>query len=91
MSEGKWRLVVAASAARALERLPERVAAAMVEFMTGPLLESPRRVGKELGRELAGIWSARRGPYRILYEIDEASREVRVLDVDHRSDVYRRR
>jgi len=63
----------------------------MVEFMIGPLLESPRRVGKELERELAGIWSARRGPYRVLYELDEASHEVRVLDIDHRSDVYRRR
>ena len=91
MSAAGWRLVVAASAARALERLPERVAAAMVEFITGPLHESPRRVGKELQRELIGIWSARRGPYRILYEIDEPSREVRVLDVDHRFDVYRRR
>lgn len=91
MTEPIWRLVVAASAARALERLPERVAPAVVEFLTGPLLENPRRVGKELKRELVGTWSARRGSYRVLYEIDEARREVRVLDVDHRADVYRPR
>lgn len=85
MTGEPWRLVVAASAARTLERLPERVAAAIVEFMLGPLLESPQRVGKQLKRELAGIWSARRGPYRVLYEIDERAREVRVLDIDHRA------
>ena len=91
MSSEPWRLVVAATAERALARLPERVAAAIVEFMLGPLLESRRRVGRELQRELTGVWAARRGPYRILYELDEGTHEVRVLDVDHRADVYRRR
>ena len=76
----------------------------MLEFLNGDLLRTPRRVGHELQRELAGTWSARRGVYRILYEIhDRADTEptpdagpedagmVRVVDVDHRGDVYRRR
>jgi len=68
-----------------------RVAAAVVEFMVGPLCENPRRVGHPLQRELAGLWSARRGAYRVVYEIDERANLVTVLYVDHRSDVYRRR
>lgn len=84
-----WRLVVAPSAERTLARLTERVAAAIVEFMVGPLLEEPTRVGKPLRRELAGYWSARRGSYRVVYRLDEDRREVRVALIEHRSDVYR--
>ncbi len=91
MSDGSFELRVAASAERQLGRLPERIAAAVVEFMLGPLCENPRRVGHPLQRELAGLWSARRGAYRVVYEIDDAGRTVTVLRIDHRSDVYRPR
>lgn len=83
---------VAKSAARAIaERLPEAVGAAVLEFVTGDLLREPRRVGRPLQREFAGLWSARRGVYRVVYEIDDEARVVRVVDADHRSSVYRRR
>jgi mRNA interferase RelE/StbE len=91
MSDGSFELRVAASAERQLGRLPERIAAAVVEFMLGPLCENPRRVGHPLQHELAGLWSARRGAYRVVYEIDEAEQRVTVLRIDHRSDVYRSR
>jgi mRNA-degrading endonuclease RelE of RelBE toxin-antitoxin system len=86
-----WRLRVAASAERQLARLRERIAAAVVEFLLGPLCENPRQVGHPLQRELAGLWSARRGAYRVIYEIDEDERVVDVLRIEHRSDVYRPR
>ncbi len=91
MNDGSFELRVAASAERQLGRLPERIAAAVVEFMLGPLCENPRRVGHPLQRELAGLWSARRGAYRVVYEIDDAEQRVTVLRIDHRSDVYRLR
>lgn len=91
MTEGAWQLIVAASAEGQLDRLPEKVAAAVVEFMLGPLLENPRRVGHPLQRELAGAWAARRGNYRIVYGIGEVQRTVFVLRIDHRADVYRPR
>ena len=86
-----WQLVVAPAAARTLARLSEKVAAAIVEFMLGPLLDEPTRVGKPLQRELTGYRSARRGSYRVIYRLDEARREIRVLRIEHRSDVYRSR
>lgn len=90
--EGEYELVVAPPAARAIsEQLPEPVTAAVTEFLTTSLIRGPRRVGKQLRRELAGIWSARRGTYRVLYRIREDPREVVVLRVEHRSDVYRPR
>lgn len=61
-----------------------------MNFITGDLLDEPRRVGKPLGRELAGMFAARRGEYRVVYEIDDEAKTVTVLDVDHRRDIYRR-
>lgn len=91
MSDRPNELRVAASAERQLARLPDRVAAAVVEFMLGPLSENPRRVGHRLQRELAGLWSARRGAYRVVYEIDDSYNIITVFRIDHRSDVYRPR
>jgi mRNA-degrading endonuclease RelE of RelBE toxin-antitoxin system len=85
-----YELLVTPPAARALsQRLPEPVAAAVIEFLTNTLIREPRRVGKPLRGELAGIWSARRGTYRILYRITEDPREVIVLRIEHRRDAYR--
>jgi mRNA-degrading endonuclease RelE of RelBE toxin-antitoxin system len=73
-----------------MQRLPPRVVAAVVEFAFGDLAREPRRVGKPLHRELAGVFSARRGPYRELYRIDDDRSTVSILRVDHRADIYRR-
>ena len=91
MTTEAWRLSIAASAERSLDRLPPKIATATVEFMLGPLVEAPRRVGHPLQRELAGLWSARRGAYRIVYELNEAELLVNVVRIDHRADVYRPR
>lgn len=88
--EANYELVLTPPAVRAIQsELPEAVAAAVIEFMTGPLVENPRRVGKMLRRELEGIWSARRGTYRVLYRINDHADEAVVLRIDHRRDVYR--
>ena len=86
----QWRLVVAASASRGLSRLPEAVAAAVVQFMTGPLLETPTIVGKPLQRELQGYWSARRGAYRVIFRLEPQDTLVVVVRIEHRSSAYRR-
>ena len=86
----RYQVVLTSPAARAIrETLPEPVAFAVIDFITGPLLDAPQRVGVELRGELEGVFSARRGTYRILYRIDEANLEVIVLRVAHRRDVYR--
>jgi mRNA interferase RelE/StbE len=89
----RYGLGTAPPARRALaERLPIEVASAAAEFITGPLMDDPRRVGKPLGAELVGIYSARLGrDWRVLYEIDDPKHVVIVLDIRHRSAAYRRR
>jgi len=90
LTNRRYELVVTAPAARAIqETLPEAVAVAVIDFMTGPLLDNPKRIGAPLRDELEGIWSARRGTYRILYRIDDEAREVIVLRIGHGRDIYR--
>jgi mRNA interferase RelE/StbE len=71
------------------ETLPEAVATAAYEFITGPLLQQPYRLGTRLMPPLDDRFSSRRGTYRVIYRIDEKSRTVTVVDVGHRRDVYR--
>jgi mRNA interferase RelE/StbE len=72
------------------QRLPEAVAAAVLEFCDAALADNPHRVGKPLFGPLAGCHGARRGTYRIVYRIDEDHRGVHALDIDHRSEIYLR-
>lgn len=64
------------------------MALAALEFINGPLLDNPRRVGKPLNPPLAPAYSAHRGAYRILYLIDDTTRVVEITAIGHRSDVY---
>jgi mRNA interferase RelE/StbE len=88
-----YELGTAPPARRALaERLPLDIATAVAEFITGPLIDNPHRVGKPLGEELTGIHSARLARnWRVLYEIDDTKHVVIVLDIRHRSAIYRSR
>ena len=73
-------------------KLPPDVAAAAVDFITGPLIGNPKRLGKLLRAPLDSTWSARVvRDWRVLYEIDEEKHEVLVADIRHRADAYRRR
>jgi mRNA-degrading endonuclease RelE of RelBE toxin-antitoxin system len=74
-----------------VQRLPEAVAAAVLEFCDSALAANPHQVGKPLFGPLLGCHGACRGTYRIVYRIDDDTRTVHVLDVDHRADVYRTR
>lgn len=87
--DGVYTTRFTATAKRDLDRLPPRILAAVIEFAFGELTRQPRRVGKPLRRELAGHLSARRGPYRLLYRIDDETQTIWVHRVDYRADVYR--
>ena len=86
MSEAPLPVAWTPTAKRALTRLPEKAAAAAVEFIYGPVAEIPRRVGKALRRELEGLYSARRGAFRIIYRISDV---VTIIAIDHRAGIYR--
>jgi mRNA interferase RelE/StbE len=88
----RYELLLSGAARRALEHdLPVAIASAVWEFCRGPLSENPRRVGKPLGRELTGYFSARRGAYRIIYRLVDEAPVVHAVRIEHRADVYRPR
>ncbi len=82
-------VVLVPGARRALtDTLPPSAAFAAWEFISGPLAQRPRIVGARLRAPFEDQWRARRGEYRVRYRIDEDSREVIVLGVDHRRSTY---
>jgi mRNA interferase RelE/StbE len=86
----RYSLRIAPTARRQLaEVLPEGVAMAAYEFIVGPLLDNPHRVGKRLRPPLEDRHAARRGTYRVIYRIDDRERSVTVVDVARRRDAYR--
>jgi len=91
MTEPGYAIAWTAPARRALARLPEKVAAAVVEFLYGSLAANPHRMGKPLKLELQGLYSARRGDYRVIHRIDDDHRRVEVVAIEHRADIYRPR
>jgi mRNA interferase RelE/StbE len=91
VSEGDFAIAWQAPARRTLARLPEKAATAAVEFVYGSLAADPGRVGKPLKLGLAGLHSAQRGDYRVIYRIETQRHLVTILAIEHRSDVYRPR
>lgn len=92
VGEDRYTLRITPTARRQLaEVLPEAVALAAHEFIVGPLLSNPHRIGKRLRPPLQDRHSARRGTYRVIYRIDDELQTVTVVDVAHRRDAYRSR
>jgi mRNA-degrading endonuclease RelE of RelBE toxin-antitoxin system len=85
-----YRIELTTAAKKALtDQLPQAVAVACWEFIRGPLAENPQRVGKPLRGQLEGRYSARRGEFRVIYQIFDERVVVRVIHIVHRRDVYR--
>ena len=86
-----YRVEITPEALRHLNRLPTKVRTAVIEAIFGTIAENPHRAGKALRGELEGLYSARRGDFRIVYEIDEPARVVLIHRAQHRRTIYRSR
>ena len=88
MTAPHYRVTFRGPARRALaERLPQAVAAAVLEFCVGPLAKDSHPVGKPLFGPLLGLHGARRSTYRIVYLIDDQQHAVDAVDVAHRGEI----
>lgn len=82
------KVLLARQAERDLKRLPAHIFQRVIPVIRS-LAQEPRPPGC---RKLTGSqqdYRVRVGDHRIVYEIDDAAREVRILRVRHRKDVYR--
>lgn len=84
----KYKILIKASAAKEIERLPTRKDRRRVVEKTRKLAENPRPKGCE---KLSGQdrYRVRQGNYRIIYSVDDDRLVVHVVKVGDRKDVYR--
>ena len=83
-----YRVAVERSAERDLRKLALDMRSRVADALRS-LANDPRPVGS---RKLAGTkhdWRIRVGEYRIIYEIADAAKVVRIYRVRHRREVYR--
>ena len=82
-----YDLLIKRSAARELEELPPKDRKRIIERIHS-LAEQPRPPSCE---NLAGEekYRLRQGNYRILYSVDHAAKNVTVVKIGHRREVYR--
>lgn len=82
-----YEVLIKRSAAKELEALPtkdrRRIATKIQALANDP---RPPQVEKLSGEEK---YRLRQGDYRVLYAIDDAARQVTVVKIGHRRDVYR--
>lgn len=88
--EAPWSVRLSPTAVRALDRLPHKIAAAIVEFLTDTLPAEPYRLSKPLRFEFEGWRVARRGDYRVTFRALEDDRVLYVGRIEHRAHIYRR-
>jgi len=84
-----YSLAIKPSILKDLQPIPKdlrgKIAVAILE-----LSSEPRPAGsKKLAAADSSAYRVRVGDYRVLYEVSEAERIVRVMAVGHRRDVYR--
>ncbi|HIZ37004.1 MAG TPA: type II toxin-antitoxin system RelE/ParE family toxin [Candidatus Ruania gallistercoris] len=90
MTDDPYDVQLTAPALRALGRIPEKLADAVLALCAGPLAENPLRVTKPLTGQLSKYRSAYVGiAYRMLVRVDHDRRIVYVVRVAHRADAYR--
>ncbi len=83
-----YQILLERSAEKDLKRLSSKIRARAIDAFLA-LAKNPRPSGS---RKLAGTendWRIRVGDYRIVYEIADEIRIVRIHRVRHRRDVYR--
>lgn len=87
----QWRVRLTGEGQRSLAHVPDKVRSAVMEFLSGSLSDDPLRVGAPLARELTGLHAARRGEYRVIYQVLEEDHEVIAHRIQHRRDAFRLR
>jgi mRNA interferase RelE/StbE len=84
----RYRITFARSARRELEALETQLVARIWARIQA-LGVQPRPPGCRKVQGEAAAWRIRVGDYRVLYEIEDATRTIDIVAVRHRGDAYR--
>ena len=85
-----WTVEFDDAAAKELRKLDKQTQQEILRFFRKRIAtdEDPRRFGKPLSHDLAGLWRYRVRNYRMICNIEDGKLLVLVLRVGHRKDVY---
>ena len=86
-----WAVELTTKAADTLGKLDTQTRNRIWRFLRRWLAETdnPRERGKALTGNHAGLWRYRIGDYRLVCQLQDARLVVLVVEMGHRSDVYR--
>ncbi len=86
----RWAYSFDERALHELQKLDRQAQKEIIAYMEGRIAtkEDPRRFGKPLRVQLAGLWRYRVTDYRILCQIKDDVLLVLVVSVGHRKNVY---
>lgn len=85
-----WLIEFDDAAAKELRKLDKQAQSEILKYLRERIAtdEDPRRFGKPLARNLAGLWRYRIRDYRLVCNIEDDRLVVLVLRAAHRKDVY---
>jgi len=86
---GAYSLEIKRSAGREVDKVEPLAQRRRIVTRIRALADDPRPVGAEKLAGVAERFRLRQGPWRILYEIDDAARKIMIVKVGHRREVYR--
>ncbi len=88
-----WTVEFDDAAAKELRKLDRKAQKDILKYFRQRIAtnEDPRRFGKPLAREFAGLWRYRVRVYRMICHIENDSLLVLVLRVGHRKEIYKRK
>ncbi len=86
-----WSVEFDDAAAKELRRLDRQAQQIILSYFRERIVtgEDPRRFGKPLSGELAGLWCYRVRNYRMICTIEDDKLIVLVLRIGHRKDAYK--
>lgn len=86
-----WRVDLAETAKKQLLKLGSNEARRITAFLRSKIdgADDPRRYGKALKGPLGDLWSYRVGDFRLICDLDDQVCSVLVVQVGHRTDIYR--
>lgn len=86
-----WTIEVPKSAERTLKKLDRLASRRIRDFVDEQLdgTDDPRRQGKPFQAALDRYWAHRVGDYRLISELRDRVLTILILEIGHRSDVYR--
>jgi mRNA interferase RelE/StbE len=83
-----WEFEYSAAALKTLQRLDPPIQRRILAFLETRIAEDPRRAGKAMQGDQRA-WRYRVGDYRLICDIQDASRTVFIVRIGNRKDVYR--